>query len=45
VDRRPATSNPQAALIEPIGAQLATGSDFLAISASTSFQRNFSVIG
>jgi hypothetical protein len=45
VDRRPASSNPQGALIEPIAAQLAVGNDFLALSASVSFQRNFSVIG
>lgn len=46
VDRRPADSNPQGALIAPIEAQLSTGIDLLAYSAGvSSFQRNFSQIG
>lgn len=45
VDRRPEDSNPQSALIEPIGSQLASANDFLTFAARVSFQRNFSVIG
>lgn len=45
VDNRPAQSNPQNAQIQPIAAQLAPASDFLAFSARVSFQRSFSVIG
>jgi hypothetical protein len=45
VDRRTPASNPEGALIEPIGSQLAGGNDFLTFSSRQSFQRNFSVIG